>query len=177
MERVKLDRVDLSILGDLQDQGRMTNVELAERAGITPPPCLRRVRALEQAGYIRGFHAELNHEKLGFAVTVFAHVGLKSQAESDLVAFEEMVQRWPEVRECYMLAGETDFLLKVVASDWDAYQHFVTAKLTAAPNVAHVKSALAIRGSKWKPGVPIAPQPESGARASRGERREHGLPR
>lgn len=177
MERVKLDRVDLSILKDLQDQGRMTNVELAERAGITPPPCLRRVRALEQAGYVRGFHAELDHEKLGFAVTVFAHVGLKSQAESDLVAFEEMVKRWPEVRECYMLAGETDFLLKIVASDWDAYQRLVTAKLTSAPNVAHVKSALAIRSSKWVPGVPIENEAEAHERAARPERREQGLSR
>ncbi len=177
MERVKLDRVDLSILSDLQDQGRMTNVELAKRAGITPPPCLRRMRALEQAGYVRGFHAELNHEALGFAVTVFAHVGLASQAESDLVAFEEMVQRWPEVRECHMLAGETDFLLKVVASDWDAYQRFVTTKLTAAPNVAHVKSALAIRSSKWLPGVPIGADTQAEQRPGRNERREHGLPR
>jgi DNA-binding Lrp family transcriptional regulator len=171
MERVKLDRVDLSILRDLQESGRMTNVELAKRAGITPPPCLRRVRALEESGFIRGYHAELNPEALGFAVTVFAHVGLASQAESDLTAFEEMVHRWPEVRECHMLAGETDFLLKIVASDWDAYQRFVTAKLTSAPNVAHVKSALAIRASKSAPGVPI--ELERGAERHRGaERRE-----
>ncbi|HEY4635852.1 MAG TPA: Lrp/AsnC family transcriptional regulator [Alphaproteobacteria bacterium] len=177
MERVKLDRVDLSILRDLQDDGRMTNVELARRAGITPPPCLRRVRALEVAGYIRGYHAGLNPEALGFAVTVFAHVGLASQAESDLVAFEEMVQQWPEVRECHMLAGETDFLLKVVASDWDAYQRFVTTKLTAAPNVAHVKSALAIRATKQQPGVPIAVESMSADRSARAERREHRVSR
>lgn len=155
MERVKLDRVDLCILRDLQDNGRMTNVELARRAGITPPPCLRRVRALERNGYVRGYHAEVNPEALGFAVTVFAHVGLTSQAESDLNAFEELIQRWPEVRECHMLAGETDFLLKIVATDWDAYQRFVTTRLTTAPTVAHVKSALAIRASKNLPGVPI----------------------
>jgi DNA-binding Lrp family transcriptional regulator len=155
MEYVKRDRVDLTILRDLQENGRMTNVELAKRAGITPPPCLRRVRALEKAGYIRGYHADLNAEGLGFGVTVYAHVGLKSQAEADLTAFEELVQGWPEVRECHMLAGETDFLLKVVAADWDAYQRFVTMRLTAAPSVAHVKSALAIRASKMLPGVPI----------------------
>ncbi|MFZ0692714.1 MAG: Lrp/AsnC family transcriptional regulator [Alphaproteobacteria bacterium] len=175
MERVKLDRVDLSILKDLQDNGRMTNVEVAKRAGITPPPCLRRVRALEQAGFIRGFHAELNPEALGFGVTVFAQVGLQSQAEADLVAFEEMVQRWPEVRECHMLAGETDFLLKIVASDWDAYQRFVTARLTAAPNVAHVKSALAIRASKHLTGVPI--DSEAGERPSRAPRNEQRIAR
>ena len=155
MERVKLDRVDLSILKDLQEDGRMTNVELAKRAGITPPPCLRRVRALERNGYIRGFHADVNPEALGFTVTVFAQVGLASQAESDLNAFEETVHQWPEVRECHMLAGETDFLLKIVAADWDAYQRFVTTKLTTARNVAHVKSALAIRATKNLPGVPI----------------------
>lgn len=158
MEYVKRDRIDLSILRDLQENGRMTNVELAKRAGITPPPCLRRVRALEKAGYIRGYHADLNPEALGFGVTVYAQVGLKSQAEADLTAFEDLLRGWPEVRECHMLAGEADFLLKVVAADWDAYQRFVTMRLTAAPSVAHVKSALAIRTSKMRPGVPIEPE-------------------
>ncbi len=138
----------------------MTNVELSRRAGISAPPCLRRVRALEKAGYIRGYHADLNAEVLGFGVTVFAHVGLSSQAETDLRAFERLVAAWPEVRECHMLAGETDFLLRVVATDWDAYQRFLTTRLTAAPNVSHVKSALAIRNCKQEPGVPIeADQP------------------
>jgi DNA-binding Lrp family transcriptional regulator len=152
---VKLDRIDLRILRDLQDDGRMTNVELAKRAGISPPPCLRRVRALEEAGCIRGYHADVSAEALGFNVTVFAHVGLSSQAETDLVAFEKLVQGWPEVRECHMLAGETDFLLRIVATDWDAYQRFLTSKLTAAPNVSVVKSALAIRTATQRPGVPI----------------------
>src|SRR3954447_11844616 len=155
MRRVKLDRIDRRILRDLQADGRMTNVELARRAGISAPPCLRRVRALEEAGFIRGYHADLAAEALGFGVTVFAHVGLSSQAEPDLKAFESLVQTWLEVREAHMLAGETDFLLKIVAEDWDAYQRFLTQKLTAAPNVSHVKSALAIRTSKYAPGVPI----------------------
>ena len=156
MRRVKLDRIDRRILSDLQQKGRMTNVELAARAGISAPPCLRRVRALEEAGFIRGYHADLNSELLGYAVTVFAQVGLSSQAEADLKAFESLMQSWPEVRECHMLAGETDFLLKIVALDWDAYQRFLTTRLTAAPNVSHVKSALAIRTCKSEPGVPIA---------------------
>ncbi len=155
MRRAKLDRVDRRILKALQDHGRMTNVELARRAEISAPPCLRRVRALEEAGYIRGYHADINPEALGFGVTVFAQVGLSSQAESDLRAFEELVQAWPEVRECHMLAGETDFLLRIVAVDWDAYQRFLTTRLTAAPNVSHVKSSLAIRTCKNVPGVPI----------------------
>lgn len=155
MRRSKLDKIDRRILRDLQGDGRITNVELAERAGISAPPCLRRVRALEEAGFIRGYHAEVNPEALGFGVTVFAQVGLSSQAESDLKAFEELVASWPEVREAHMLAGETDFLLKIVSSDWDTYQRFLTTTLTAAPNVTHVRSSLAIRASKFEPGVPI----------------------
>ncbi len=155
MRRAKLDKIDRRILSDLQEDGRMTNVELARRAGISSPPCLRRVRTLEQAGYIRGYHAEISAEAMGYGVTVFAHVGLNSQAEADLRAFEDLVRSWAQVRECYMLAGETDFILKVVAHDWDDYQKFLISGLTPAPNVAHVKSALAIRRSKFAPGVPI----------------------
>ncbi len=155
MQRVKLDRIDRRILADLQADGRITNVELARRAGISAPPCLRRVRALEETGFIRGYHAEVDPVAMGYNVTVFAHVGLNSQADADLRAFEELVRQWPEVRECHMLAGETDFLLKVVAHDWDDYQRFLTTRLTAAPNISHVKSALAIRTSKHEPGVPV----------------------
>lgn len=139
MQRVKLDDIDRRILKDLQENGRITNVELARNAGISAPPCLRRVRALEESGYITGYHAQLNAESLGFGVTVFALIGLFSQAETDLKAFEGRVAEWPLVRECFMLAGENDFILKVVAKDWDTYQHFLTHELTAAPNVAHVK--------------------------------------
>ncbi len=144
----------------------MTNVELAKRAGISTPPCLRRVRALEESGYIRGYHSDINPEMLGYGVTVFAQVGLSSQAETDLRKFEELVATWPLVRECHMLAGETDFLLKIVAADWDAYQRFLTTRLTAAPNVSVVKSALAIRTTKNLAGVPIADD-EIDATASR----------
>lgn len=155
MARVKLDRIDLKILRDLQHDGRITNVDLAKNAGISPPPCLRRVRNLEITGCIRGYHADIDAESLGFGVTVFANVGLHSQAETDLVAFEERVAQWPEVRECHMLAGEMDFLLKIVAKDWDAYQKFLTSNLTPSPNVSVVKSALGIRTSKRAFGVPI----------------------
>ncbi len=155
MQRVKLDDIDRRILHDLQGNGRITNVELAKNAGISAPPCLRRVRALEESGYIEGYHAQLHSENLGFGVTVFALVGLHSQAEADLNAFEAKIQSWPLVRECYMLAGENDFILKVVAQDWDAYQQFLTHELTAAPNVEHVKTSLGIRVSKYLPGVPV----------------------
>ncbi|HKS88398.1 MAG TPA: Lrp/AsnC family transcriptional regulator [Stellaceae bacterium] len=155
MRGPRLDAIDRHILRLLQTDGRMTNIELARRVGISPPPCLRRVRALEAAGYIRGYHADLAPEALGFMVSVFAQIGLQSQAESDLQAFESLIRTWPEVREAHMLAGETDFLLKIVAPDWDSYQRFLSARLTAAPNVAHVKSALVLRVSKAAPGVPL----------------------
>jgi DNA-binding Lrp family transcriptional regulator len=155
MARVRLDKIDRQILAILQDQGRITNVKLAHDVGISPPPCLRRVRALEDAGYIRGYHGDIDPGMLGYGVTVFAHVGLQSQAEHDLQAFEALVAKWPMVRECQMLAGETDFILKVVAQDWNAYQSWLTSDLTAAPNVDQVKSALAIRSSKDLPGVPF----------------------
>src|ERR1700760_119337 len=158
MRRIRFDRIDRRILRNLLADGRMTNVELARRVGISAPPCLRRVRALEEAGMIRGYHADLAPEPLGYAVTVFAQVGLTSQAEADLKCFEHLVATWPEVREAYMLAGETDFLLKIVARDGDAYQRFLSTKLTAAPNVSHVKSALMLRMSKNEPGVPIPDQ-------------------
>ena len=155
MQRVKLDKIDRRILRDLQEDGRMTNVELARRAGISAPPCLRRVRALEETGFIQGYHAEVDAQALGYNVTVFAMVGLASQAEHDLRAFEARAASWPEVRECHMVAGEMDFLLKIVSHSWDEYQKFLTTELTVAENVNHVKSALSIRTAKNMPGVPI----------------------
>jgi DNA-binding Lrp family transcriptional regulator len=155
MPRQKLDAIDRQILVELQADGRMTNVELASRVKITAPPCLRRVRALEKAGYIEGYHADLNAPALGFGLTAFAFVGLSSQAESDLKAFEDEVRSWPQVRSCYMLSGEVDFILRCVARDLPEFQAFITEKLTAAKNVASVKTALAIRRAKNEPGIPL----------------------
>lgn len=155
MERHKLDSIDLRILSELQSHGRITNVELSRRAKITAPPCLRRMRALEKAGYIKGYHAELDGKSLGYEVMGFAFVGLSSQAETDLRGFEQQVKGWPEVRECHMLSGEVDFLLKCVARDLSSFQSFVTGTLTAARNVASVKTALVIRASKCEAGYPI----------------------
>jgi len=155
MQRVKLDEIDRIILRELQTDGRMTNVELAARAGISAPPCLRRLRALEEAGFIKGFFANLDARALGYEVTVFAMVSLRSQAEADLVAFERLVAGWPMVRECHMLNGEIDFILKCVAHDLSEFQQFLTAYLTSAPNVASVKTSLTIRTSKYDPGVPV----------------------
>ncbi|HTO41309.1 MAG TPA: Lrp/AsnC family transcriptional regulator [Rhizomicrobium sp.] len=155
MEHHKLDSIDMRILSELQSNGRITNVELSRRAKITAPPCLRRMRALEKAGYVRGYHADLDGKLLGFEVAGFVFVGLSSQADADLKQFEEAVRGWPTVRECHMLSGEVDFLLKVVAKDLSAFQTFITDTLTSAKNVASVKSSLVIHATKNEPGVPI----------------------
>jgi DNA-binding Lrp family transcriptional regulator len=155
MSLAKFDPIDLQILRALQEDGRMTNVDLAAQVGLTAPPCLRRVRALEEAGIIRSYHALLDAGKLGYGITVFAMVSLKSQAESDLQAFEDYVGGLPEVRECYMLNGEIDFMLKVVARDLQSFQSFLTGRLTSAPNVSSVKTSLTIRNAKQLSGVPV----------------------
>jgi DNA-binding Lrp family transcriptional regulator len=155
MATTRLDSIDRKILAELQADGRMTNVELAKRVGISAPPCLRRVRTLEENGLIRGYHADVNARELGFEVQVFASVGLVSQAEADLSAFEARCRAWPLVRECHMLNGEVDFILKCVAPDLSSFQRFLTEDLTSAANVASVKTSLVIRGAKDEPGVPF----------------------
>ena len=151
----KLDAVDRKILSELQNDGRMTNVDLAGKVGISAPPCLRRVRTLEEKGYINGYHADVNSRQLGFEVQVFAMVGLHSQAETDLEAFETQCRNWPLVRECHMLNGEIDFILKCVAPDLSTFQSFLTGHLTSAENVASVKTSVVIRCAKDEPGVPF----------------------
>lgn len=155
MPSTKLDPIDRKILAELQADGRMTNVELSRRVGISAPPCLRRVRTLEETGLIQGYHARINARELGFEVQVFAMVGLSSQAERDLSAFEAKCRSWPLVRECHMLNGEIDFILKIVSKDLQSFQEFLTSKLTPAPNVASVKTSLTIRTAKNEPGVPL----------------------
>ncbi len=155
MPGMRLDPIDRKILAELQADGRMTNVELARRVGISAPPCLRRVRTLEEQGYIRGYHADVDPRELGFEVQVYAMVRLHSQAEADLSAFEALCRAWPLVRECHMLNGEIDFILKCVSPDLSTFQTFLTEQLTAAPNVASVKTSLVIRGAKDEPGVPF----------------------
>lgn len=155
MASTRLDPIDRMILAELQADGRMTNVELAKRVGISAPPCLRRVRTLEETGYINGYHANVDSSELGFEVQVFAHVGLTSQAEADLSVFEDRCRSWPLVRECHMLNGEVDFILKCVAPDLSTFQSFLTGDLLTTPNVASVKTSLVIRQAKAEPGVPF----------------------
>lgn len=154
MSRLKLDKIDLTILHNLQEEGRITNVELARRAGISAPPCLRRVRALEEAGFIKGYHADLEGELLGFEVQFFALVGLDSQNDVVLSAFEDLMASWKEVRECHMARGPHDFVLKLVARN-TAHENDLTRRLTAAPHVSRVLTVQVIRTAVDRPGVPV----------------------
>lgn len=151
-----LDAIDIAILRELQADGRMTNVDLAARVGISPPPCLRRVRTLEKAGYIKGYRAILDEKKLGQEITCFAMVQLASQAGQELKSFTNRVRVWPMVRECWPLSGDIDFMLKCVAPDLRAFQNFVS-ELTATPNVRNIRTALALDPVKDEPMVPFTP--------------------
>lgn len=146
--KADLDAIDWKILRELQDEGRITNVELSRRVGISAPPCLRRVKRLEEAGIIRGYRAILNSRDLGFDVVAFCLVGLHHQAETELKAFAERTRAWPIVRRAWMVSGESDFLLHCVAGDLTAFQTFVIEDLTSAPNVDTVRTALTIRQVK-----------------------------
>jgi len=150
----RLDAIDRQILRELQADGRMTNVELARRLGMSAPPCLRRVRALEEAGIITGYRALVDEKALGFDVVVFAFVHLASQAEADLAAFQAHVRDWPAVRSCWTLSGDIDFMLQCVAPDLRALQA-VVAELTGLPNVRTVRTALALDRVKDEPIVPL----------------------
>jgi DNA-binding Lrp family transcriptional regulator len=156
--KARLDAIDWKILAELQADGRMTNVELARRIGISAPPCLRRVRALEEAGVIRGYRALVDEKSLGLDVTAFVFVGLASQAEADLIAFEQTVRGWALVRACHMLSGEVDFMLTCVAPDLRTFQTFIVEAVTAARNVESVRTVLAIRQIKDEPPVAVPPQ-------------------
>jgi DNA-binding Lrp family transcriptional regulator len=144
---VDLDSIDLAILAELQANGRITNVELARRVGISAPPCLRRMRALEEAGVIAGYRALVDPRALGLAVVFFVFIQLDQQTEIELAAFGARVSGWKAVRECWTLSGETDFLLKCIAPDLEAFQTIV-AEMTATPNVRNVRSSLALKAVK-----------------------------
>ncbi|MCK8785824.1 Lrp/AsnC family transcriptional regulator [Roseomonas sp. NAR14] len=154
LDAVALDSVDRQILGELQADGRITNVELARRVALSAPPCLRRVRRLEETGVIRGYHADIDPASLGWQITFFALVGLETQKEAVLTAFEAMVREWSEVRECHMIRGGGDFLLRLVARD-TAHENALTARLTAADQVMRVQTLQTIRTAKDVAGVPI----------------------
>jgi DNA-binding Lrp family transcriptional regulator len=146
--KADLDAIDWKILRELQDDGRITNVELSRRVGISAPPCLRRVKRLEDTGVIRGYRALLNAPALGFDVVAFCLIGLKHQSEVELKAFADRTRLWPIVRRAWMVSGDSDFMLHCVAPDLGTFQSFVIEKLTSAPNVDTVRTALTIRQVK-----------------------------
>ena len=152
--RGRLDSIDWAILKELQADGSITNVELARRVGLSAPPCLRRVRALEHAGIIKAYRAMLDPQALGFEIVCFAMVQLEAQGQRELTAFESRVKAWAPVRECWKLSGDIDFILKCVASNLAAFQAFV-ADLTALPNVRNVRTALTLDLVKDEPLVPV----------------------
>jgi DNA-binding Lrp family transcriptional regulator len=152
--RHQLDAIDRKILAELQADGSITNVELSRRVGISAPPCLRRVKALEEAGLIRGYRAILDGRQLGFGVSCFAMVQLKSTARTDIEAFEARIRSWSAVRESWTLSGDIDLMLKCVFPNLEAFQEFVS-ELTALPNLASVRTALALAKVKDEPPVPM----------------------
>lgn len=154
--KARLDSVDWKILRELGENGRITNVELARRVGISAPPCLRRVRTLEDAGIIHGYRALLDEKSLGYDLTAFVLVGLEGQSEANILAFEERVRGWPFVRECYLASGEIDFIMRCVVPDLRAFQAFIIEELTPAPNVDIVRTSLVLRKVKDKPLLPVA---------------------
>ncbi|MGF7004632.1 Lrp/AsnC family transcriptional regulator [Aminobacter sp. BE322] len=146
--KADLDAIDWKILRELQDDGRMTNVELSRRVGISAPPCLRRVKRLEDEGIILRYRAVLNAPALGMDVVAFCLVGLNRQSEADLKSFAERTRNWPIVRSAWMVSGESDFMLHCVAPDLGSFQSFVIDELTSSPNVDTVRTALTIRQVK-----------------------------
>ena len=146
--KADLDQIDWKILRELQEDGRITNVELSRRVGISAPPCLHRVRRLEEAGIIRSYRAILNGASLGMDVVAFCLVGLHHQADNELKAFAERTRKWPIVRDAWMVSGDSDFMLYCVAADLAAFQTFVIEDLTSSPNVDTVRTALTIRQVK-----------------------------
>ena len=155
MPRHKLDAIDKRMLHDLQADGRLSNVDLAKRLGMSPPPCLRRLRALEKMGAIKGYHADISPEIFGFKVMAFVEIGLNAHGEQDLQDFMDWANKWPQIRECYLMTGDTEFLIKVVATSWEDYQEFVSRTITKAPHVAKINSHMALRATKMAKGVPI----------------------
>lgn len=150
-----LDDIDLRILHRLQHDARVTNVALAESAFLSAAPCLRRVRELERAGVIRGYATLLDPESLGLAVSVFIQVSLEKQVDPALRAFEETIAAWPEVMECYLMTGDSDYLLRVTVPDLKHLQRFITDQLARIPGVANIRSSMALKQVKYKTALPL----------------------
>ena len=163
MPKMNLDVLDLKILRTLQAEGRLSNVELADRIGLSPSPCLRRVKRLEAEGIIEGYGARINRAKVGVGVTVFVAVGLERHREEEAERFRKVVQRLRQVISCHAISGESDFLLEIVVSDLHEYSEFVLKKLRRIPGVKDLHSSFALEAMKTGTGLPLPG--ENGARA------------
>jgi Lrp/AsnC family leucine-responsive transcriptional regulator len=155
MPKTPLNEIDLKILSHLQNNARLTNVELSEHIHLSQSPCLRRVRNMESSGIIQGYVALVDQNAVGLPVSVFVNVRLEKQIERALEKFEEIVQDWSEVMECYLMTGDSDYLLRVVASDLAAYERFLMDKLTRVPGVASINSSFALKQVTYKTALPI----------------------
>ena len=155
MIKKELDGIDLKILRILQDEGRVSNLDLSKKIGMSPPPTLRRVRDLEKNGFIDGFRANIDPSKLGYDLTAWIFISLKNQNEESLNSFEKLVWGWETIRECYMLNGEVDFILKSVSKNMAEFNDFLSRNITSNENVSSVKTAFAIKTTKRLGNVPI----------------------
>lgn len=155
MPNYQLDRIDGKILMALQQDGRMTNHDLAAHVGLSPSPCLRRVKALESSGVIRTYVALVDPSAVNLPVNVFVNVTLERQAEERLDVFEATVKQWPEVLECYLMTGEADYLLRVVVPDLASYERFLKQYLTRVPGVASIKSSFALKQVRYQTALPL----------------------
>ena len=155
MPKSPLNEIDLKILSYLQNNARLTNVDLSEHIHLSQSPCLRRVRNMESSGIIKGYVALVDQNAVGLPVSVFVNVRLEKQIERALEKFEETVQDWSEVMECYLMTGDSDYLLRVVASDLAAYERFLMDKLTRVPGVASINSSFALKQVTYKTALPI----------------------
>jgi Lrp/AsnC family leucine-responsive transcriptional regulator len=150
-----LDPIDRKILATLQRDGRMSLADLAQQVGLSPSPCLRRVRMLEEAGIISRYVAMVDQQAVGLPVSVFVSIKLESQREEALTKFGKSIERWPEVLECYLMTGPRDYLLRVVVADLAAYEHFLKQKLTRLSGIASIESSFALEQVKYTNSLPI----------------------
>lgn len=151
----RLDSIDFKILAALQENARIPNVELAEKISLSPSPCLARVKALEQDGFIRRYVTLLDPQAIGLGVNIFTQVRLERQIESALISFEKAIAGRPEIMECYLMTGSADYLLRIVVTDLEAYQKFLTEFVAKIPGVGNIQSSIALKQVKYKTALPI----------------------
>lgn len=155
MPKRKLDETDRRILRHLQKESNLTNVELASRINLSPSPCLSRVKQLENDGFIRGYVALLDPVALDLPISVFIQVTLEKQVDSALQLFEQRMNTFPEVMECYLMTGDSDYLIRLVVADLPALERFIVKELTTIPGVANIRSSFALKQVKYKTALPV----------------------